>query len=632
MAITFDPASLDFGEVIVNTQGARQLTLTNDENVGCQVVAPAAPFAMDPSGFVLPPNSSKTVVVTFKPTSAGSKSAKINAGMFSCSLNGTAVEKTGQTQEFTGPKKSLLLNVPDYSDGVFEQCRNPDAVQEIMTSFLRLGMFDYEAEPPKARDLLKVIHQAGPPGDPRLEHPANTTPPFDWDPEKDDFLTAPPFQARTTTKPATKAATGDCFFLDDTRTRDIDVNPNIADSSIVGHGLTKDQRQAESARLYSRGGWRDHSDGNRITTTYGDKVEVIRGNYKMVILGRQDDPGEAMGWDVGGSHVTDYAPGTMPGATFWHEWVPDYQFLDSDNVQRTGVWLLVNTTENVYQYARNAGNFREEKWGTLLETYIGSENPPPNDSSGVPTKIATNASNGSKGHEPPARISGVCYDYPGGTPAKWSTPPWEHDNKDVIRANPHIIEKTWARRIDSWTGSSNLDVGEIYEETHAGEIHGKTLATKIYDDTGSSSRRVSEIHEETWAKQTYETVDVSVRVESNTRAGSIFEATTAGTIWESTTSALHTELHVGPHVSIEFGAVLDMFFGFKFEFDLAGVAELSVFKHAELKSHEEKVNLVNANTALTKYIRSVMDDNVSVRHDRRALKSALTALNINFGV
>jgi hypothetical protein len=47
-------------------------------------------------------------------------------------------------------------------------------------------------------------------------------------------------------------------------------------------------RAAESAVLHTKGGWRDHSDGNRITTTRGDKVEVIRGNYKMVILGRQE--------------------------------------------------------------------------------------------------------------------------------------------------------------------------------------------------------------------------------------------------------------------------------------------------------------------------------------------------------
>ncbi len=46
--------------------------------------------------------------------------------------------------------------------------------------------------------------------------------------------------------------------------------------------------ESTRAVLHGKGGWRDHTDGNRITTTRGDKVEVIRGNYKMVMLGRQE--------------------------------------------------------------------------------------------------------------------------------------------------------------------------------------------------------------------------------------------------------------------------------------------------------------------------------------------------------
>ncbi len=49
-----------------------------------------------------------------------------------------------------------------------------------------------------------------------------------------------------------------------------------------------DYRTLESSQLHTKGGWRDHTDGNRITTTRGDKVEVIRGNYKLIVLGRQD--------------------------------------------------------------------------------------------------------------------------------------------------------------------------------------------------------------------------------------------------------------------------------------------------------------------------------------------------------
>ena len=33
--------------------------------------------------------------------------------------------------------------------------------------------------------------------------------------------------------------------------------------------------------------WRDHTDGNRVTTTRGDKVEIIRGTYDLQIQGRR---------------------------------------------------------------------------------------------------------------------------------------------------------------------------------------------------------------------------------------------------------------------------------------------------------------------------------------------------------
>lgn len=37
----------------------------------------------------------------------------------------------------------------------------------------------------------------------------------------------------------------------------------------------------------TKGGWWDHSNGgNRISTTKGDKVESVKGNYKMIVLGR----------------------------------------------------------------------------------------------------------------------------------------------------------------------------------------------------------------------------------------------------------------------------------------------------------------------------------------------------------
>ncbi|HEY1694694.1 MAG TPA: hypothetical protein VGG39_21130 [Polyangiaceae bacterium] len=87
-------------------------------------------------------------------------------------------------------------------------------------------------------------------------------------------------------------------FTDDSRTRTPD-----ATNALNQLPPTGDYRAGESARLHSKGGWRDHSDGNRITTTRGDKVEVIRGNYKLMVLGRQDDPGAGAGFDNSGGQI-----------------------------------------------------------------------------------------------------------------------------------------------------------------------------------------------------------------------------------------------------------------------------------------------------------------------------------------
>jgi hypothetical protein len=96
---------------------------------------------------------------------------------------------------------------------------------------------------------------------------------------------------------------------------------------------TNDFRKAESKQLHHKGGWRDHSDGNRISTTRGDKVEVIRGNYKLVVLGRTDDTGNAVGFDMSGGQVdgsdlsrptaADVAAGAVTGLNMTWQWRQD---------------------------------------------------------------------------------------------------------------------------------------------------------------------------------------------------------------------------------------------------------------------------------------------------------------------
>lgn len=92
-------------------------------------------------------------------------------------------------------------------------------------------------------------------------------------------------------------------YTDDTRIRNEQPNPS---TPVLGSATPSGARQQESALLHLKGGWRDHTDGNRITTTAGDKIEVIGGNSVTLILGRPttDNVFSATDW----SNPTSGAP------------------------------------------------------------------------------------------------------------------------------------------------------------------------------------------------------------------------------------------------------------------------------------------------------------------------------------
>ncbi|MFO0553811.1 MAG: hypothetical protein U0271_35835 [Polyangiaceae bacterium] len=546
-------------------------------------------------------------------------------------------------QSSSGNEKHFLIKVPDFGSSPFERkgdANNPNGYTEnvTMSSFLRLGKFDFADETERSIELLSAIHQAGGPGDPRRPESS------DWtltqktttdshgneipDPNDDNFgdwlSKAPPFLSRT----PTAAGNNDVFFLDDVRTHDVDLDAQLVtrpNYAVRGHGLSQTQRQNESRQLYARGGWRAHSDGNRITTTYGDKIEVVRGNYKMIVLGRQDDPGEGMGWEATGDHVVDYAPGTMPGAGFWLEFVPDYVFTDSDKTKQTGVWLLVNTTEGVYEYARYAGNFREERWGDVLETYVGSENPP------ATSSIASDNVAGSKGHDPPHRFTDRKYDLPKygpsnpvGTKTDRLVPEWQYDNKDVIRSNPHIIEKTWARRIDGWTGSAAQPVGlgatdgGIFEKTYATKVDSYTAAGTVDEES-----HVTTTNSKTYGDTVTEFTHLNKMQVSNTIVDIMIE--------ETTTTPFHFEGHLGAvHLGMEVGIAIEIFLGGKFGFQAALGIEIATAGILEVKiPKEDKVALKKDLLALQETVTLVSSSTMALKEQTTALTKKQTFMSNN---
>ncbi len=137
------------------------------------------------------------------------------------------------------------------------------------------------------------------------------------------------------------------------------------DPAAAGHLIPKDIRKDRSAKLLDKAspsaGWRDHTEGNRVTTTRGDKVEVIGGNYKLVVLGRNVDPTQSSGFDFSGGHVQDFdaAPGTINEI----KWVKD----------QGGTWKIYEKATKGELATFYQGNVYEAFNGSVIKSYTGAD-------------------------------------------------------------------------------------------------------------------------------------------------------------------------------------------------------------------------------------------------------------------
>ena len=331
---TVSPNPITFGSVEPDTTHTLLVHVTFDsELTAATTVSVGAPFSVSPSQIAAGQKNAFLTLTYPAPNEDQTHSAKL------C-FDGVAgeVSVTGKVDEGTVTKavKHLLLAVPDYGDTSFVNAKGVNVSGTDLSSYLRLGSFNYKSESEAAKTLLGMIPQLN----------------VATDPSRDEEYFPDATLAFVSDLKAKVNPKG-VIFADDIRKRPQDVGLSTGDDP--DHGLTETARRLESQVLYSRGGWRDHSDGNRISTTWGDKVEVVRGNYKMFVLGRQNNPEQAMGWEASGGHIQDAAPGTMPGASYWLEWIDDERYHappDPVGDGRKGVWLLVNTTENVYEFAR----------------------------------------------------------------------------------------------------------------------------------------------------------------------------------------------------------------------------------------------------------------------------------------
>jgi hypothetical protein len=347
-------------------------------------------------------------------------------------------------------------------------------------------------------------------------------------------------------------------FLDDERSRD--GSPDT---------LPEGKREAMSAVLHTKGGWRDHTDGNRITTTRGDKVEVIGGNYKMVVLGRTE--GDA-GWDVSGGHIEGL------GAKSCIKWVQTF-----GGTWRTHEWSEKGDSE-VIQH----GNRVDAFYGEISTSTTGSED---------------------------------------------ATRPIEDEDHSVTgfasAPNPVITESTWAKSITSYTGSPARPVPEIAgttwavattSETNVGSVNdttnvvaglsspdgggsgdGSSTTTTSIDGTSTSTTTIGkDMNDTTTVKggmSTTTTVDGDMSSRT-TVGGTMMDTTTAAVMTSVNLVPVMSTVSVGNTLAVNVGAMENINLGLMLDITLANILSLSVSNtlaitlgvHAEYKLVEE-INL-----------------------------------------
>jgi len=496
--------------------------------------------------------------------------------------------------------KYLLISVPDFALDpvgqpaamVPEDPEDPEGPKipsgdrrgQTMSSFLRLGAFhehpENDAAAKRANELAKValLVSSGQGGPATL-------------PYGSEVITS---NAGVGTYEETDEDGNVTFsedrgvFLDDQRIGDPPTGPDDRENQ----SRHKADRMEQSKALLTRGGWWDHTDGNRVSTTYGDKVEVIRGNYKMVVMSRQDDPGGAGGWDLSGGHVQDLGPASMPGASVRVE------FRAGLYGQR-GTWHLENTTNNFCQTSDYAGDFYEHWYGNYKYSTVGSEDP-----------------------------------------VEW------HGTLEKPFNNPEILEKTWASKIESYTGSSSWRIPSITEETYAKRTSSTTdvsesISESTYCDgtitskTGRLDRPVPAMHEETYALA-QNSISNIVAVNSFETIGTRMETTMAGALGSLTVAVgqLDTEL-IGVKGAISIVALTgELTVGIKYGLTLGRSDEWTVGKHhEEYRIPDEKKVAVKTAQAALDSLKTVMNDkNISLFHKTMAMQCTLQAMQVAIGM
>ena len=165
----------------------------------------------------------------------------------------------------------------------------------------------------------------------------------------------PGFSAEATAFGTAYAGTGASYRYDDGTTATAAADPNTFTEALL-----------------TRGGWREHTDGNRISTTRGDCVEVVGGNYKLVVLGRVNAGTGPLDVNTDNPHLPIVASWEAAGG-FWHDRRNAGSEITSIAWDATkNRWQITETTERTYSIDEFSGDKEELFFGDSITVDIGT--------------------------------------------------------------------------------------------------------------------------------------------------------------------------------------------------------------------------------------------------------------------
>lgn len=213
-----------------------------------------------------------------------------------------------------------------------------------------------------------------------------------------------------------------------------------------------------TADIPSYVGWRDHTDGHRITTTRGDKVEVVGGNYKLVSLGRGTG---VASYEMSGGIISDSmeAPGNVTSVT--------WRTCPTAPRSKKG-WKWVEQTEFGHVIERYHGTMREEFFGDKLISVVGSP-----DEKLIGPDGRNRVDENMDGADEEGLEGGWAQ------PTKWDRSGSQDDTFELTQ--PEIYESTWAKSVNTY---SKVEGTVKNEETYNGKVESVVYSQKeMYSET-----------------------------------------------------------------------------------------------------------------------------------------------------